>query len=1724
MAFTESGVTLTSYFALKSDWSPYLQLGGVLAVGNNSYGQLGLYNATNISSPIAVVGGAGWLDAAVLRNGFGTTFVSDEGSVYFSGILPLTHRYSPLQVGALNDWNTVVASAPQNILALKNNGTLWSWGNNSFGNLGLSDRTHRSSPVQVGLLSNWSQISSQGYSAAAIKTDGTLWSWGLNTYGQLGILDRTDRSSPVQVGVGSDWYQVSCGYYTTFAVKTDGTLWAWGRNENGELGLNINTIGYSSPVQVGNLSDWNKITSSTFRTFAIKTDGTLWAWGLNNSGELGINTSLGVSSPVQVGTLNNWNQISAQSQNQAAIKTDGTLWAWGLNSYGQLGTSNLTNRSSPVQVGTESDWYQVSCGALHTAAVKTNGTLWSWGLNSFGQLGSSNQTNRNSPVQIGLLSNWSKVSSNFNHTLAIGTNEYLWSWGNNSFGQLGLNYFSNQSFPLRQFLGSFKKVTTSSQHSYFQDFDGQITQYSTEDIPLIDPTVSWSTYDTGLNHFVGIKTNGTAWSIGNNSYGQLGYDNFSPWTEISAGASVKYAINTNGTLWVTGDNDWGQWGLNTLGSATSTPIQVGTLSNWSKIVSAQESAKFWSVLAIKTDGTLWTWGGNDFGKLGLSDGTDRSSPTQIGTLSNWSKISIHDFAAAAIKTDGTLWVWGGNSFGQLGLSDVTHRSSPTQVGTESNWSQVSCGSYATAAVKTDGTLWTWGNNTVGQLGLFDTTRRFSPVQVGSLNDWNQISFSGYSLSAIKTDGTLWTWGDNQSGQLGTSNTTNTNSPVQVGTESYWSQISMGMSASNEARVYSLAIKTDGTLWSWGYNDIRGNLGLNTTSGYSSPMQVGTLNNWTKVSAGGISPAGLRDWPDSRFYSWGGNLSGELGALVGGSLIPIQITINSLQFTSLTQIGYNTNWTKAIAADYGSMLIDNSYNAFVFGENDTYQLGLSDTTNRSSPVQITYTPVITASMDERNIWLIDANNNIWQSGVDNNNYFGIGLTQRVTPVQVGSLSNWSQINLGYTHSLSIKTDGTLWGWGNNSYAQSSISNLTHRSSPVQIGTLSVWTKISAGQFYTAGLNSDGTLWSWGLNSFGQLGRGDTTNSSSPVQVIGGSSDSILWKQIAGSVSNLMLTTQGTMWSCGQNSFGQLGVLDQTNRSSLVQIGTLSNWSQVSINALSAAAVKTDGTLWAWGSNASGQLGQSNITNRSSPVQVGLLSNWSQVVIGGTTSTFALQSDGTLWGWGSNSFGQLGTNTSTLSSVLSPIQIGLLSNWSQVSVGGIHTIATKTDGTLWVWGGNSFGQLGLSNTTHRSSPVQVGSLSNWTSISAGITQSVAVNSNNLYSWGNNSWGQLGLGDVTHRYTPVQVGALSDWSKVSCGLLFTTSLKTDGTLWAWGINSYGELSQSNQTHRSSPVQIGTLSNWTAINSQGYAAYNSLAINTNGFLWGSGLNTFGSLGENDVITRFSPVQIVGRTFGRWSNIATNLGASHTVAIATNGSLWSWGINSLGQLGLNDQNNRRFPVQIGTASNWTQSAGGQSYTVAINSAGELWSWGNNSFGQLGDPGYRGTITSPIQTASSVLWKQFACGYHYSIALNSNGTIWGWGPSSTHFFPVQISGTQSNFTQITAGGTGKYHAIKTNGTLWNADFPFIAPPAQFGVLSNWSQASCGYQTSGAITTNGTLWMWSTGGNGNAYGQMGLGDTVGRTQSTPIQVGTLSNWSKILCGYYWTLALKTDGTI
>lgn len=351
----------------------------------------------------------------------------------------------------------------------------------------------------------------------------------------------------------------------------------------------------------------------------------------------------------------------------------------------------------------------------------------------------------------------------------------------------------------------------------------------------------------------------------------------------------------------------------------------------------------------------------------------------------------------------------------------------------------------------------------------------------------------------------------------------------------------------------------------------------------------------------------------------------------------------------------------------------------------------------------------------------------------------------------------------------------------------------------------WKSISAGEFASFAIKVDGTLWAWGGGSCGQFGNGTINGSSNVPTQIGSSTN---WKTLAYS-------------SNGEHIIG----------------------------------LKTDGTIWGWGKGACGQLGTGTFTNEYSPVQIGTDTDWKSISVGGQLS-IGLKNDGTMWAWGSLTTSGICTSSSAGSYYsLIPIKVGSDMDWNEVAVGYNHVIATKILPGLHAGGTNNLGQLGNNSTTSLClTQTQTMTCSKLCANNA--WSHIILSDGSLFSWGKNIWGQLGDGTNINRSTAVQSGPiLSKWKSISAGSIgFAVAIRLDGTLWSWGYNHDGELGDGTIITKEFPVQIGTANDWETI-SCGHK--HSLATKTDGTLWSWGYNGFGQLGNNTQTNSLIPILI---------------------------------------------------------------------------------------------------------------------------------------------------------------------------------------------------------------------------------------------------------------------------
>jgi alpha-tubulin suppressor-like RCC1 family protein len=338
-----------------------------------------------------------------------------------------------------------MVSAGENFsLGIKMDGTLWGWGQNSNRlGLGLGNLANQNLPTQIGTANDWATVSAGNVHSLAVKTNGTLWSWGNGQFGQLGNgLFSSATPNVTQIGTANDWLTVSAGNRFSLAIKTTGTLWAWGLNNFGQLGIN-NVVDQNLPIQVGTASNWLKIDAGNQHSLAIDNTGFIYAWGNNTFGQFGNGTNTNSLIPIMVSSSNNWAEVSAGFDHSMALDTSGILFTFGNNTNGQLcdGTNTASNTMIPISFsnpGLVTQYIVISAGNTFSLAIKNDNTLWSGGFNSSGQLGLGNNTAVTILNQVGTSNTYFTISAGDTHSLTMETSTALWSTGRGLEGELGI--------------------------------------------------------------------------------------------------------------------------------------------------------------------------------------------------------------------------------------------------------------------------------------------------------------------------------------------------------------------------------------------------------------------------------------------------------------------------------------------------------------------------------------------------------------------------------------------------------------------------------------------------------------------------------------------------------------------------------------------------------------------------------------------------------------------------------------------------------------------------------------------------------------------------------------------------------------------------------------------------------------------------------------------------------------------------------------------------------------------------------------------------------------------------------------------------------------------------------------------------------------------------------------------------------------------------------------
>lgn len=642
-----------------------------------------------------------------------------------------------------------VAAAQQHTCALHGDGSLYCWGGNQVGQIGDGTTTERDAPVRIGT-ATWLAVASRIDHTCGIEADHTLWCWGLNK-GDLGHVFPTGTyivPDPAQV-IGN-WSMVATGDGFTCGLHDDATLWCFGGYYPWD------SVEPFTPTQIGTAT-WQAISAGNRHVCGIQADGSLWCWGFADFGQAGPG---GSTTPTRIGN-DTWRRVSAGGWSTCAITSTGQLRCWGDNRYDELAatTPAMTSTQTAVLLGGQdlTDWTDVSVGTYYACARRTDGSVWCWGANQHGQLAQPSSVANATPTQ--LAGTWRTVTAGVEHTCAIAEDYSLWCVGADGFNELGDGGTSRRS-PLK-LTGSWTDLALLNATTCALDPSGAPSCVGQRGTAMLDGRQMTPVMATGT-----------------------------PWRVLGGRSETACGIASDQSLWC--------W------TAGATPLHVGT-DTWTAVSPGVH------VCAIDTASAAYCWGGDSWGETGCN-GTNTSTPAQVGTDTTWTAITVGSDHSCGINAAGAF-CWGANYDAQLGngtTSNSARTCTPTPVSGNLTFVSLAAGSGHTCGLLADGHAYCWGQNLSGQIGDGTTVDATTPVAIGA-RTWRQIAGGHQFTCGVALDGSLWCWGDNTRGELGDGTYDAHLVPTRVGTDTDWQQVSLGA-------YFACALKTDHSMWCWGAND------------------------------------------------------------------------------------------------------------------------------------------------------------------------------------------------------------------------------------------------------------------------------------------------------------------------------------------------------------------------------------------------------------------------------------------------------------------------------------------------------------------------------------------------------------------------------------------------------------------------------------------------------------------------------------------------------------------------------------------------------------------------------------------------------------------------------------------------------------------------------------------------------------------------------------------
>ena len=1743
-----------------------------------------------------------------------------------------------------NDINKICAGNDSTLI-IKEDGTVWTAGRNRYGELGVGDTSNRTTYTKLTLEDGTEIKAKYGELNSSITTilgkDGKVYTTGYNGYGQLsnGTTTNSTKLKPMLNEDGTEVTdailiktgEMSDADRNTGIVRKDGTVWVSGDNTYGQIGNSGNTsatylskmgdgflnypekvitVGVDKSQKINPLlfniqDDMNVYTDSTTKVGTLNYEiedsnvAELTTLGMITGKQQGItkikvtDTSTKRTTSIWVKVVNDSNiQVSLGYKFSVALKQDGTVWSWGQNNDGELGLGNTTEYDEPQQITEITEKItDVKTGYYHSIALTEKGEVYTWGYNGNGQLGNGTREDSLVPVKVTGLKNVTKVNAYKYMTIALTQNGEVYAWGSGYGAKPVKLNFTRKIIDV-----SGNLVLAENRKAYNLD---ETKSYGKDLIKVV----------AGYNHYLGLTSDGEVYAWGSNSYGQLGNgnntssstavkvvtpdgkSNMTNIVDISAGDSYSIITDKDGKVYT-----FGYYGdyrtANTVHS--NKPVEIQDLYK-TELVAASEGGH---TAIVDWDGNVYTVGLNDYGQLGLKDTITRSKFEKIGEL----EISCEP---ARI----TLNV-GESKDISLALSSSFNLKNNKQASGEVNKTieNETIASLAGNTVTGNAIGKTMLNATYeGVIGTLNTEiQKFNKnVEVEVLPKDGKVTpkveaGDGFTVE-LKADGTVWSHGQNQYGQLGVGDTKSYNEPQKVkiikntikNEDGSKTEIEDTIKDISVGNYHVLALSETGKVYAWGYGE-KGQLG--TGSGYSNEEPVVVkdiyrkqLQDIVKVEAGENVSFAITS--KGKVYAWGNGYSSRAQLL--------DLPENAVDITSkyvLTGDGkvYNISTKeqlpivgKIVDLDEGTnhtVMLTNDGKAYAIGDNTYGQLSNGNNVpSETTPVAVRknseniFTGIKEIKAGDKTTVIVTTDGKLYACGMNDNNELGIENKEILdvnTPQENKNIENVISANIGTNHVIAIKEDGEVdaFGYGKNGELGSrndknsiipvmvgkdiirtntnnvtlkvnqgttiegyvdyfnifnnDIKNINYTSKDTSVATLediqendvndeaqneskkfkirltgkkTGTTIVTANQentdnigviqvevvpeteneitispnvitngSHTISLRTDGKVFTWGDNTYGQLGNGTVKTSDEPVEVT--FPEGTLITQIAaGENHNVALDSNGNVWTWGRNNNYQIGNT-RANQYTPYKVSNLPKVIKISARNNNTMVITENNELYAWGLNAYGDLGLGTYTNKVLPKKVKGIHDIIDIS-GGKSHYIALNRAGEVFVTGSNLYGQLGIGDNEIGKINEFQKVEIKDKIGTIDAGDISNIATTVDGYVYTWGGNTYSTLGTGDKENKNVPTKLKDVKNIRQASTGKTHTILRDgNNNVYVTGTNSNGQLGLGTTENKTTFEQNTIINNVIRVSAGDTYTTFLKEDGSVWACGDYNHGDKEKKSRTKSEEPILVGSdtssldtmeivivKSEVQSILANAKFKFNLIYIEQNDksdFEYTSYNNDIAKIDEDGNMLGIREgttwvkvkdkktgkesvaiIRVVDNNIEYNTHVAPNTvsGKNFALGLKEDGTIWTWGYDASG---LADSN---VPVSTNVISTYNSISAGKNFALATRKDGTAWAIGSNNYGQLGIGSYE-SKAKLVQIEGLTDITSISAGETHSIALDSYGNVYGWGSNangelSSKYIgkdtskPVVISMPRDTIIQISAG-KGESAFVTTNGQVY----------------------------------------------------------------------------------------------